>query len=216
MADESEKKEQDGEDEGSGFELLTGLVLAIFAAFLSINGLGAGKFGDDEQNAIISTGSQFSWLQSKSVKKSLTENQVSTLQMLLDSGLIAPEKSEETQKQIAKNKSKVERYEHEIKIIQEGPGKYEKEEWFAKLDDEKIKHTVGAEELEKIAEGLGSAGDNFDYGELFLQLCLVFGAISLVIKKERLKKVFFGAMLVGGVLGAFFTIIALRIAWAFL
>jgi hypothetical protein len=210
-----ENKNQQAEDSADNFELLTGLVIAIFAAVLSLNGLGGGKFGGDEAIANIDKSNQYSWFQSKSIKKTLAEGKVTDLETQLEMGAVADDKKELIEKLLSKYKSKVEKYDHETKIILDGSSTYEKEAWFSTLDDD-MKAVIGAKEHEQKASGLNDAGDIFDYGELFLQLCLVLGAVSLVIKKERLKRVFFGSMIVGGAIGTVFTFMAFQAAWKFL
>ena len=211
----SEDKAEEAQDAADTFEFLTGLVIAIFAAILSLNGLGGGKFGGDEAIANIDKSNQYSWFQSKSIKKTLAEGQVTTLETLVDTGLVPAEKKEAIDKLVGKFKGKVEKYDHETKVILDGSSAHEKEEWFSKLDDD-MKGVTGAKEHEVKASGLNDAGDIFDYGELFLQLCLVLGAVSLVIKKAKLKKIFFGVMILCGGVGSVFTVLAFRAAWAFL
>jgi hypothetical protein len=211
-----QEKQAAGEEGENNFEMLAGVIIAFFAAILSINGLGGGKFGGDEAIANIDKGSQFSWLQSKSVKKTLTEAEAKDLERSLKAGSLPEAEKEAATKDLEKLKSKIERYEHEMKIIQEGPAKYKNEPWFAALDDEKIKNTTGAEEHEAKATGLNEAGDVFDYGELFLQLCLVLGAVSLVIKGDKMKRNFLIGMCACGVIGSIFTFVALSMAWPYL
>lgn len=215
MAEEIEKKDGEKEGDGDGFELLTGLVLAIFAAVLSLNGLGGGKFGGDEAIANIDKSNQYSWFQSKSIKKTLADGQVTTLKTLEEAGLIPPEKKETIDKLISKFEGKADRYDKETQIILNGSAKYEKEEWFSKMEDD-MKNVTGAKEHEEKANGLNAAGDIFDYGELFLQLCLVLGAVSLVVKKDRIKRIFFVGMILGGIAGSIFTFIAFQAAWPYL
>ena len=56
-------------------------------------------------------------------------------------------------------------------------------------------------EIEKQLSVLSSAGDKFDMSSLFFQVCLVFGALSLVLKNEKTQKFFFQSMIGLGALG---------------
>ena len=47
---------------------------------------------------------------------------------------------------------------------------------------------------------------------LWLQLSLVLGAVSLVLQAQRLKNIFYGAMVIGGVLGSVYGVLAFQIA----
>jgi hypothetical protein len=77
--------------------------------------------------------------------------------------------------------------------------------------DGKLGELTGAVEWEKKAEALGGVGDVFDMGSLFLQLCLVMGAVALVMQGDRIKRTFFWVMIILGAIGTF---IAVKAIWA--
>lgn len=192
-------------------ETLVGVVIAVFAAILAINGLGAGKFGDDEQNAIIEKSNQFAWYQSKSVKKGMTEGQADFLQVLRDTGVIAADKSAVVAAEIEALQQRAARYEREAQVILSGSAAVRDQPWFPGLDAD-MQDVVGAYEQGKKVEDLGRAGDYFDLGELFLQLCVVLGAICLVVKRPRLKHQFFAGMVVLGLIGTAASLWAFHLA----
>jgi len=66
----------------------------------------------------------------------------------------------------------------------------------------------GAKEWEGETQSLGAVGDTFDLANLFLQICLVMGAISLLLKGERMRNAFYGLMVGLGGLGSYFTVMA--------
>lgn len=55
---------------------------------------------------------------------------------------------------------------------------------------------------------LGDAGDVFDYSTFFLQVCLVMGAISLILQDAKLSRTFFTVMIVLGLIGTGFAVMA--------
>jgi hypothetical protein len=66
--------------------------------------------------------------------------------------------------------------------------------------DGELGRVRGATQWESQAEALGAAGDVFDTATLFLQLCLVLGAMSLILKDPRLRWTFFsGVPILGGI-----------------
>ena len=148
-------------------ETKTGVVIAIFAAILAINGLGAGKFGDDEQNAIIEKSNQYSWYQSKSIKKGLAEGQVETLQTLMAAGVIPADRREPVESLIQKLDGKVTRYERESQVILQGASRLADEPWFNEVDPA-MREVVGANELHNQVLALGRAGGLFDLVDLVL------------------------------------------------
>lgn len=191
----------------SRFELLCGITLAVFAACLAINDLGGGKFGDDELLANGHAEQAYSWYASKGLKENLAEGQLDLLQSLIDAGTVAPEKVTGLEKNIAGLKEDIARYKKEKKEILLGSAGVGKENWIQDIDG-KLGQVTGAKEHEALAAGLGRAGDLFDFGTLFLQLCLVIGAISLILKNPGQKKLFYGACVVLGLIGAVYSAFA--------
>lgn len=61
---------------------------------------------------------------------------------------------------------------------------------------------------------LGGAGDTFDLSTLFLQICLVLGAISLVVQGAGARRSFFLGMIILGLVGSVFTVLAFQQAFA--
>ena len=61
---------------------------------------------------------------------------------------------------------------------------------------------IGAKQWEYCAIRLGAICDWYDRATLFLQFCLVLGAVALVLQTGRYKWVFFGSMVVLGLIGS--------------
>jgi hypothetical protein len=197
MAEEEEKK-------NDHFELICGLAIAVLAAALAINDLGSGKFGGDEIAARSGGEKAYSWYASKGLKENLAEGQRDTLAALLESGIIAPDKSPGVTKTLEQLDSQIARYKKEKKEILVGSAAVGQENWVQDIDG-KLGQIKGAKEWESEIDALDSAGDIFDMGTLFLQLCLVVGAISLIMKEPRLRWSFFTAMLVLGGVGIIYS-----------
>lgn len=189
------------------FELLIALVLAFFAAASAINGLYAGKFGEDEMIAHNRYNQQYSWYQSKSIKQTLAENQHDMLVGLLKAGLVKTENTNSLDSTVAHLKDEIKRYRKEKKEIMLGSAKVGKENWVQDIDGEFGK-VVGAEEYEEMAQKLSVGGDDFDTGALLLNLCLVFGAIAIILQSHIQRVVFFWMMVVSGSAGCVFTLLA--------
>jgi hypothetical protein len=206
MADEDGKKHDH-------FELICGLAIAILAAALAINDLGSGKFGGDEIAARSGGEKAFSWYASKGLKENLAEGQRDTLAALLESGVIAPEKSDGVTKTLGQLNAQIERYKNEKKEILLGSATVGEENWVQDIDG-KLGEIKGAKEWEGEIDALDAAGDIFDMGTLFLQLCLVLGAISLIMKEPRLRWSFFTSMLVLGGVGIIYSARAFLMAFA--
>lgn len=205
MADEEKKHDH--------FELICGLAIAILAAALAINDLGSGKFGGDEIAARSGGEKAYSWYASKGLKENLAEGQRDTLKALLDAGVISPEKTSAVEGTLKQLDGQISRYAKEKKEILLGSSVVGQENWAQDIDGElgKIK---GAKEWEGEANLLDSAGDVFDMGTLFLQLCLVLGAISLIMKEPRLRWGFFSTMVILGLVGIGFSIRAFLMSFA--
>lgn len=203
--------EEDAENAGKRYELISGLTLAVLAAVLAVTDLGGGKYGDDEIIGTNEKSSAYSWYQSKSMKQIVLEQQKGLLETLTVSGSIAPESAAGVAQQIGALDQEITRYKAEKKEILEGSSKVGPEGQVLEKDG-KLGQIVGANEWEAKLAVLGEAGDVFDLSTLFLQLCLVLGAVGLVLQAEKLKWVFYIAMVGCGVVGSWYSVQAFQIA----
>ncbi len=195
------------EKQGRNFDVLCGIVIALFAAVLAVNDLGAGKFGDDELIAHNQKNNAYLWYQTKGIKETLVEEQRNTLQALVAAGSIRPEQLPTVENLIKTLDEKIKRYGKEKAEILQGSAGVGQANWSQDVDG-KLGQVTGAKEFETKANELGNAGDSFDLATLFLQICLVLGAISLVIQHARMRSLFFTGMIVLGIVGAVFSAIA--------
>jgi hypothetical protein len=202
-------------DEGKNnrFEMWCGLVLALFAAVLAITDLGAGRYGDDELIAHNEKNGAYLWYQSKGIKETLVEGQRDTLKALVQAGSIRPEQLPAIETMIGALDADATRYGKEKKEILLGSATVGQAAWAQDIDGEMGK-VVGANEWEAEAGRLGKAGDIFDISTFFLQLCLVAGAISLILQMDRMRWSFFFGMVLLGVTGSGFSVLAFMAAGA--
>jgi hypothetical protein len=193
------------------FELMCGLTLAFFAAILAITDLGGSKYGDDEIMASNAKSNAYAWYQSKSIRQNLSEGQRDLLTSLVESGTIRSEHLESIRNFNVKLDQEIDRYKKEKNEILMGSTAVGKENWVQDVDGELGKVT-GAKEWEQKLDVLGRAGDVFDLSLLFLQLCLVLGAVSLVLQQKKMKWAFYGAMVLLGMVGLAYSIQAFSLA----
>ena len=144
------------------------------------------------------------WYQSKSIKQSLSEGDKSTVTTLLESGAIAAKARPAMEQRLADIDVEIKRYKLEKNEILLGSEKVGKENWAQEVDGEQGK-VIGAKQYEELANQLGSLGDIFDFATLFLQMCLVMGAIGIVLENPSVKLSFFVGMLALGAVGGFYT-----------
>jgi len=208
MSDDNER------EKSSGFEMICGLTLAVLAAVLAITDLGAGKFGDDEIIAHNQKANSFDWYQAKGIKQSLVEGQRDILRILLDSQVIPLENQARMGTLMASLDAEIARYRKERKEILLGSSAVGQEGWVLE-EDGKLGGVKGAREWEAEIVALGAVGDTFDLATLFLQICLVMGAISLLLKGERMRNTFYALMVALGGGGTVLTVMAYAQAGAF-
>lgn len=198
----------EGNGDGSKrFETWCGVVIALFAAVLAITDLGGGKYGDDELIAHNEKGGAYLWYQSKGIKETLVEGQRDTLQALVEAGSIRPEQLPAIRKMIQDLDGSAARYGREKKEILLGSKTVGRDNWAQDVGGEMGK-VIGAEEWKAKADALNDAGDVFDYATFFLQICLVMGAMSLILQHDRIRNIFFTAMIVLGLVGLGFSVMA--------
>lgn len=200
--------EEEKDDRSSErWEIIFGVVLAIFAAVLAICDLGAGKYGDDEILAANEKAGAYLWYQSKGIKQTLVEGQANFMTTMIETGSVDKSRVASVEAEVAKLRTKVERYEKEKTEILEGSEKVGKENWVQEVDG-KLGQVPGAKEFDRVARELGKVGDVFDQGTLYLQMCLVMGAIGIISRQEGMKRVFFAFMVLLGLLGSWYTWLA--------
>jgi hypothetical protein len=202
------------EEKSNKFELMAGLTIAIFAAVLAVNDLGAGKYGDDESHMLTEKGGDYAWYQAKSIKASLLKGQSDLVKELVASGVIPREKAAPVEESLKKQKDTLTRYSVEMEAILNGYAAGTNHLSYAKLSDkqkeefvQEFGQVVGAKKRERSLEYLGNAGDRYDLGTLFLQMALVLGAIGLVIQKPAFKWGFFMSMIAMGGVGVVYTVL---------
>lgn len=193
------------EEKSNRFEGWCGLTLAVFAAVLAVTDLGAGKYGDDELIAHNQKNGAYLWYQSKGIKETLVEGQRDTLKALVQAGSIRPEQLPAIETMVVSLDADATRYGKEKKEILLGSKAVGQESWVQDVGGEMGK-VVGANEWEALAGSLEKAGDIFDYATFFLQLCLVAGAMSLILQVERMRWSFFTAMVLLGLIGSAFSV----------
>lgn len=206
--------DQDNSEKSSGFEMICGLTLAVLAAALAVTDLGAGKFGDDEIIAHNQKANAFQWYQAKGIKQSLVEGQRDMITIMLDSGVVANENREKMAVMAAALDAEIGRYKKERKEILLGSQGVGKENWVLDEGGE-LGQVKGAREWEAETVKLGAVGDTFDIATFFLQICLVMGAISLLLKGERMRNTFYGLMVLLGGVGSVYSVMAYIQAGAF-
>lgn len=207
-AEDVEKQE---EEAGKRYEMLSGLTLAVLAAVLAVTDLGGGKYGDDEIIGTNEKSSAYAWYQSKSMKQIVLEQQQSLLNALKAAGSITPEALPVVDAQIASLDADITRYKAEKREIMEGSAAVGKEGQVLDKDGQ-LGQITGAKEWEAQLAVLGKAGDVFDLSTLYLQLCLVLGAVGLVLQDQRMRWIFYGAMVLCGVVGSVYSVQAFQIA----
>lgn len=193
------------------FEIRCGIVIAIFAAVMALTDMFAGKYGDDEIKFINEKSSAYMWFQAKSIRETVTEGQRDLINTMLENKSVNADQTKKLSVHTERLSQKIAKYEKEKTEILKGSSAVGEANWAQDVNGELGKVT-GALEYEKKINILGEAGDQFDLSNLFFQLCLVMGAISLVIKAYKLKKVFFYVMVAVGLIGSVYSVLALRLA----
>lgn len=205
MAENNEATEQRGEARERFFETLSGALLAIFAAVLAFADLGGGNVAEDRELADNAQASDYAWYQSKGVKQQLVESEASLIEGLIASGSIAPQQRAALDARIEGLEEKAARYEKEKEEILKGSAAVGEANWAQDIAGEMGK-LIGADVHKARVEALNGVDNIFDKAGLFLQLCLVIGALSLLFRVPALRFAFLAATLGLGLAGCWFTL----------
>jgi hypothetical protein len=143
----------------------------------------------------------------------MEEGHLNILQSMIAGGMVQPGHEPAVDSLKKETEKEIKRYGREKKEILVGSASLDSTEW-AQDKNGKFGEIVGANEWAVKAEKLGAAGDSFDLASLFLQMCLVMGAVGLVIGSSRLKSLFFWLLVTLGALGTWFAVTAWQAASA--
>lgn len=195
MAEEQEKAPADDR-----FDMKCGVTLAIFASIMAIMDLG-GAYSDYGMNfAQAEKVNSYAWYNSKGIKENLAEGQRDALESMIAAGAIVGEHATATRAYIAKVDEKIARYEREKREILEGSAAVGKDGWSQELNG-KMGEVFGAKPWADQSEAYGNVSQIFDLANLFLQICLVVGSISLVVRTPASRMMFFRSAIGLGMLG---------------
>lgn len=193
-------------------ETIGGILIAVFAALLAI----AELVNNDLEEEMMIAHSQFvnysNWYQSKSIKQSLKESELDYLSALTETGIIPEDKIKNIKTKIAQTKSLVLKYEAEKTEILVGSSNVPREHWAQDLDGEMGK-IIGINEWEKLTQDYETATKKFDLGKLLFQICIVLGAVCIIIRdNKKLQKNFIALMLVFGAIGIIISVYGFTLA----
>ncbi|MCX6740080.1 MAG: DUF4337 domain-containing protein [Candidatus Parcubacteria bacterium] len=196
------------------FEMIAGIILAIFTAILAIAGLAGDSYSQSILLANTEKADAYDWYNTKGIKQTVTEGQKDVLDSLIATGVVKAESKKEVEAYLNKLQDKINKYSAEKNEILIGSNALDKTQWVQDVDGELGKVT-GAKELEAEIAGQEAAGAKMDLANLFLQICLVMGAISLVMQQPKSKWIFLSLAILIGLIGTMFTIWGLLLVWPF-
>jgi len=202
---------------GSGtsrrFEVKCGVTIALFAAIFAITDIGARHFSDDELIANNEKATAYQWYQAKTVRETIVESQGATIDLLIEAGVVPPEKLAAVEDLSARATVEAARYDREKNEILLGSKAVGEENWAQDFNGE-MGQIVGAAEWDTRARDLGVAGSKFDLATLLLQLSVVLGPITLVSSAPIVRKYFYRGTVVVGLFGIIMSAHAFRVAFA--
>ena len=187
-------------------EAIGGVLIAIFAALMAISQMVNGELEEEMMIAHNNVVSYSSWYQSKSIKESLKESELDYLNALISSGLVTKEKIPVIQEKIKSVEVQVKKYGAEKIEILNGSAQIGQENWVQDLEGEMGK-IIGVKEWQELAAAYDYATKKFDYGMLFFQICIVLGAVCIIIYDNPfLQKTLIVLMVIFGITGSIFSI----------
>jgi hypothetical protein len=193
-------------------EIMIGLLMAFFAACLGITEIGDKKAEAKYIVANNEKANAYQWYQSKSIKQNNSEGQRDMLQALVQSGVVKGENQRAIKKVIVQLDGNVTRYDKEKAEIlgknREAQNAHSSAQPEGAKKDGKKEKIISAAEWEERAHHYHKMGNDFALAALFLQLCLVIGAVSLMIHEASIRKTLLVVFLTSGAVGIVFSIIA--------
>ena len=187
-------------------EAVGGVLIALFAALMAISQMVNGELEEEMMIAHNNVVSYSSWYQSKSIKESLKESELDYLSALISAGMVTKENIPGIQEKMAVVKTKIEKYGSEKIEILNGSALVGEENWAQDIEGE-MGIITGVKEWQQLAATYDYATKKFDYGMLFFQICIVLGAVCIIIYDNPiLQKSLIVLMIIFGITGTFLSI----------
>ena len=184
-------------------EAIGGVLIAFFAAIMAMADLYNSNLEEEMIIAVNKTNSYSSWYQSKSIKESLKESELATLESIRITA--SPQQAIQIDRKIVEVKNNLKKYGLEKTEILLGSANVPKEEQVQDLNGE-IGKIIGVKEWEATVEKMDIATQKFDIAMLFFQISLVLGAVCVIIyDNPKLQKSFIILMLISGVCAFIFS-----------
>ena len=185
-------------------EAVGGVLIAFFASLLAISQLVGNNIEDARKQAEIQHLEMFNWYQSKSVKQSLQESHLASVQLMARQPAATPAAARYADSLARDIEREIARYGREKHEILVGSSHVPRTEWAQDVDGT-LGKVVGVKEWEVTAARLNRAESQFDVSTLFFQVCLVLGAVCVIIyDNPRMQKAFVAGMIGCGAVGVAF------------
>ncbi|TVZ14516.1 DUF4337 domain-containing protein [Maribacter sp. MAR_2009_72] len=187
-------------------EAIGGVLIAIFAALMAISQMVNGELEEEMMIAHNNVVSYSNWYQSKSIKESLKESEYDYLNALISTGIVTEDKIPIVEEKIKAVQYKIEKYGAEKTEILNGSASVGQDNWTQDLEGELGKIT-GVKEWQELAASYDYATKKFDYGMLFYQICIVLGAVCIIIyDNPLLQKSLIVLMIIFGIIGSILSV----------
>lgn len=187
-------------------EAVGGVLIALFAALMAISQMVNGELEEEMMIAHNNVVSYSNWYQSKSIKESLKESELDYLTALISSGIVTDDKVQVIEEKIASVQKNIDKYSAEKTEILNGSAFVGKENWKQDIEGE-MGVITGVKEWQQLAATYDYATKKFDYGMLFFQICIVLGAVCIIIYDNPiLQKNLIILMIIFGITGTILSI----------
>ncbi len=187
-------------------EAVGGVLIALFAALMAISQMVNGELEEEMMIAHNNVVSYSNWYQSKSIKESLKESELDYLTALISSGIVTDDNFKVIEDKIASVQKNIDKYSAEKTEILYGSAFVGNENWTQDIEGE-MGIITGVKEWQQLAATYDYATKKFDYGMLFFQICIVLGAVCIIIYDNPiLQKSLIVLMIIFGITGTILSI----------
>ena len=162
------------------FRQRAALLISILAMLLAVGSLGGGNATDDMVYGNIKASDTWAFYQAKNVRQTEYRVAADQLQLQLADPTISPEARHAAEAQLAKYKETIARYDDEPDPA--APGDSLRGEGKKQL-------AAQARSYESIRDRASDQDGNFDYSEVFMQLAIVLGSVSILATSRKVLTV---------------------------
>lgn len=205
MDKENTVADKNSDQDESKFQLICAAIMAIFASIGVLSSTYSAITGTGFLNSSQLAAQAYSWYQAKSIKETILNTNKDFSLFLKKNLAESDDKSKAIDEYTAALDKDIQRLDNEKSEILKGSKNIDQSKWSQEVEGQ-LGQIIGAKEIDVTTQKYGLSSDYFTYATIYIQLCLVIGALALIVSITVPRNIFFVMMVGLGLYGTYLSI----------